>query len=112
MSLRDLDVFPPLGEDHPLVRDGRKCWICEKPIVRGTRTGLVARETPEEAGSSSVEAEIVCGTCKLRGKRIRTPEGPRIVETVKEGDGSPFPVITTDGCQWRDEEVFPEAGRA
>ncbi len=105
MSLRELGVFEPLGPTHPLVARRVNCWICDRPLARGTRTAIVARETPEEAGSSSLEGEIVCGTCHLRGKRIRTPDGPRIVLHVKEGDGSPYPVVTTDGRPWKADEV-------
>ena len=107
MSLRELGVFEPLGPTHPLVARRVNCWICDRPLATGTRTAIVARETPEEAGSSSLEGEIVCGTCHLRGKRIRTPDGPRIVLHVKEGDGSPYPVVTTDGRQWKADEVDP-----
>ena len=65
---------------------------CTTTLFGGTYDNLVV---PEGA------------TCFLRGEEIQTPEGRRIVERVKEGDGSPFPVITTDGRQWRDEEVSP-----
>lgn len=50
----------------------------------------------------------VHATCHLRGKRIMTILGPRIVDRVEDGDAGPYPVVTTDGRQWKDEEVWPE----
>jgi len=48
---------------------------------------------------------MVCGTCHLRGTEIQTPKGRRIVERIKDGDASPYPVETTDGQQWKADEV-------
>ncbi len=110
MSLRDLGVFEPLKADHPLVEQRRNCWICDGPIIAGMRTALVPFQTPEEAGSHTVEASVVCGTCHLRGKTIRTPIGLRVVLHVMRGGYEPeLPtvVVTTDLREWRDEEVGP-----
>ncbi len=103
MSLRDLGIFEPLGKDHPGV--GMPCWICEKVIGAGTRTSLKPCETPDQTGSQTVESKLVCATCCLRGEAIMTDGGRRIVDRVKDGDGSPFPVVTTDGLEWADGEV-------
>ena len=103
MSLRDLGIFEPLGKRHPGV--GMTCWICEREIGPGTRTSLKPCETPEQTGSLTVEAKLVCATCHLKGEAIMTEGGRRIVERVKDGDGSPFVVVTTDGHQWGDGEV-------
>lgn len=108
MSLRDLGVFNPLPSDHSLVGD--RCWICDKGIEAGMRVALRAIESAEEAGSLSVEARVICATCHLRGGEIQTPKGRRIVDYVKDGDGSPFPVVTTDGSQWRADEVSTIGG--
>lgn len=105
MSLRDLGVFEPLPKDHPGV--GMKCWTCKRVIGAGTRTALQAIETPDETGSCTVGCELVCATCFLRGARIMTAGGERIVERVKDGDASPYPVETTDGHQWERNEVDP-----
>lgn len=107
MSLRDLGIYAPLTATHPLVADGEKCHFCKTPFIPGMRTGIIPWQTADETGSLTVEGRVVCATCKLRGTEINTPVGRRIVERVKEGDGSPFPVVTTDGRQWRDEEVEP-----
>jgi hypothetical protein len=105
VSLRDLDVFAPLPADHPAVVDAMRCWKCEGSIGQGTRVALAPIETPDQTGSCTVEARMVCATCHLKGKEIQTPDGRRIVERIKEGDASPYPVCTTDGKQWKDEEV-------
>ena len=105
MSLRNLGVFAPLKPDHPLVIDENRCWMCGGLFAAGVRVGLNPVETPDETGSLTVRAEVVCGTCFLKGKTIVTPKGRRIVARIKEGDGSPYPVETTDGQQWKDDEV-------
>lgn len=103
MSLRDLGVFEPLGKDHPGV--GEKCWICGRVLEVGTRVVLKPCETPDQTGSLAVEAKLVCATCALKGGTIMTEGGRRIVERIKDGDASPFPVVTTDGLLWGDDEV-------
>jgi hypothetical protein len=105
MSLRDLGVFAPLREDNP--SRGRPCWKCGNILGAGSRVALIPIETPAETGSLTVRAEVICATCHLKGQEVKTPEGNRIVLRIKDGDGSPFPVETTDGKQWRDNEVFP-----
>ena len=103
MSLRDLGVFSPLEENHPGV--GETCWICERQLGVGTRVALKPFETSDQTGSSAVEAKLICATCLLKGEEIMTEGGRRIVERIKDGDASPFPVETTDGLQWSEEEV-------
>lgn len=103
MTLRDLGVFSPLKPDHPSV--GGKCWKCKTSFGPGTRVAINPVETPDESGSLTVKGELVCGTCHLKGKEVTTPSGRRIVERIKDGDASPYPVETTDGQQWRDTEV-------
>ncbi len=103
MSLRDLGVFEPLQENHPGV--GMTCWICSQQLAVGTRVALKPCETPDQTGSLTVESKLVCATCYLKGEVVMTEGGQRIVERIKDGDGSPFPVLTTDGLQWADGEV-------
>ncbi len=103
MSLRDLGVFEPLGKKHPAI--GLKCWICSVVIGEGTRTSLKPCETKDQTGSFTVEAKIICATCHLRGETITTDGGDRIVDRIKDGDGSPYPVVTTDGHEWTEDEV-------
>ena len=103
MSLRDLGVFSPLRAEHPGV--GMSCWICARELTAGTRVALKPCETPDQTGSLTVESKLVCATCYLRGEPVMTEGGERVVERVKDGDASPFPVITTDGLQWTEEEV-------
>lgn len=103
MSLRDLGVFRPLKDDHPLIGD--HCWKCGTVFAVGVRVALNPIETPDESGDRTVEAKPVCATCHLRGKEVMTPGGHRIVERIKDGNASPFPVCTTDGKQWQADEV-------
>lgn len=97
----------PLSESHLLLINKDACWKCGRHFGHGVRAALNPIETPEESGSLTVQAKAVCATCHLRGKEIQTPIGRRIVERIKDGDGSPFSVLTTDGAQWRDSEVGP-----
>lgn len=105
MSLYDLGVYPPLDAEHWAVTGKVACWLYGKKFCTGQRTALVPTQTPDETGSYTVQAKIVHASCFMRGKRIMTPEGARIVERIKDGDASPYPVITTDGKQWKDDEV-------
>lgn len=102
MSLRDLGVFAPLRPDHPAV--GKRCGDCGSPLGPGTRTGLRPLD-PDARGT--VEAILVCATCKLRGVEIQTPDGRTKVTRIKQGSGSPYPIETADGHQWREDEVAP-----
>jgi hypothetical protein len=104
VSLRDLGIFNPLTASHPTV--GERCWICRRDLVVGVRVGLKPFESPEEAGGLTVEARVVCGTCLLRGTEISTPEGRRIVDRIADG-AEDLVVATTNGKQWRAEEVGP-----
>ena len=104
MSLRNLGVFSPLISDHPSI--GTRCWKCNTIFGQGSRLGLIPSQTRDETGSYTVKAEPVCATCYLGGEEVLTPIGNRIVERIKDGDGSPFPVITKDGNQWKDSEVM------
>src|SRR3990167_6461150 len=103
MSLHSLGVYPPLKPSHPLVKDQERCWICEQLFTAGQRVALMALKAPT-GQAQTIEAKPVHATCFLRGREVSTPEGPRIVERVKDGDASPFPLVTTDLQQWRDEE--------
>ena len=109
MSLRDLGVFAPLDKDNPMVRYKLKCSTCDEVFLVGTRCALEPIETPEEAGSLTVECRPVCATCHLRGVEVQTPNGKRIVHSVRGGRHK-RPVITdypTVTEEWRDEEVRP-----
>jgi len=74
---------------------------------------LNPKETPDQTGSLTVEAAVICATCHMRGKEVVVPiragdhyrRERRIVERIKDGDASPYPVLTTDGGQFRDDEV-------
>lgn len=96
MTLRDLGVFNPLGGSHPV--GNSPCWKCGNACGPDTRYAL------HRVGT---EVMIICATCHLKGQTIQTPSGKRVVYRVKEGDGSPYPVETTDGQQWGDLEVGP-----
>ena len=104
MSLRDLGIFAPLHGDHPCITNKDTCWLCGSPFHAGQRTALVPMEA-DSGPARNVQAKIVHADCRWRGREIGTPDGLRVVERIKEGDGSPFPVLTTDGKQWKDEEI-------
>lgn len=93
-------VFPPLKADHPLVKDGEPCPLCHKPFLAGQRVMLTPARTPQR-GVETVQCFCGHATCCLRG--AKTPVGE--IDRIKDGDGSPFPVITTDGKQWRLREA-------
>ena len=88
MALKELGVF--LSTNTSTI--GKRCCQC------GITVGSNMRVAEDESG-------VLCATCHLRGVRIQTPQGPRVVQRIKDGDGSVFPVIATDGTQWKDEEV-------
>lgn len=98
MSLSDLGVSGPLKADHPIVLNHVKCWRCSVRLVVGTRMVIAGWE-------SSEDDRPICATCHLRDRVISTPRGDRVVDRIKDGDGSPYPVLTTDGEQWRADEV-------
>lgn len=106
MSLGDLGIYAPLTVTHPLVTDAEKCHFCAALFAPGMRTGIIPWQTADETGSLTVEGRVVCATCKLRGREIKTPIGRRIAQHVHDGDVE-RPVVTTDGRAWRDEEVGP-----
>lgn len=53
------------------------------------------------SGSLTCRAKLVHAQCRLFGRQTKVG----IIERVKDGDGSPFPIITTDGKQWRLSEA-------
>lgn len=93
-------VFKALEEGHPLI-NGALCWICGEDFKTGERIMLLQYETVEMAESQTVQTRPAHATCRLRGSQ--TVAG--IIDRIKDGDGSPFPVVTTDGKQWKLEEV-------
>lgn len=94
-------VFKPLPEDHPLAMDGRPvCWICERQFRAGERTLLLSYEAPTETGFATVEAKVSHATCALKGTVFRVNGKAFVIERIKDGDASPFPVLSTDGSQF------------
>ncbi len=98
MSLTDLGVSEPLERRD--LNIGQVCRLCRVPCEFGTRIATVSRTIPKT---------IVCATCLLAGVRIQTKAGERCISRIKVGDGSPYPVETSDGSQWKDDEVSPIA---
>ena len=88
-------VLPPFKAEHPTVRNGRQCGVCAEPFQAGQRTVLVPVRIPRE-GPETMPACLCHATCVLRGANTRVGE----IDRIKDGDGSPFPVLTTDGRQW------------
>ena len=80
-----------LKKHHPLLDDDAKCWVCERRFFEHERITLVPFEAPKP----------VHATCAWRG--MKTDVG--IIERILDGDGSPFPVRTTDGKQYKLEEI-------
>ena len=55
-------LFDPLPADHPIVRDGMICPVCNSQFVAGDVVGLMARG-PVPLYPASVEAVPVHGSC-------------------------------------------------
>ena len=86
-------VFRPLPPEHPLIIDGTICPICRQTFKAGERTTLApVREAPQQ-GAETVPAIPLHATCALEG--MKTRHGT--ITRIKNGDGSPFPVETTQG---------------
>lgn len=92
-------IFNPLKADHPLVKDGDSCPLCKRPFFEGERTVLAAARTPLE-GFENVPAVPLHARCALEG--MKTAKGT--IKHVKDGDGSPYPIVTEQG-QFKAEEL-------
>lgn len=97
--MQNIRVFPPLKQGHPAC--SMKCWICSRSMSEGTRVVLKATQTQADAGSLTVEAKIVHATCALRG--VEFTYG--IIDYIKDGDGSPYEVVMTNGKQFKLSEL-------
>ena len=94
-------VFRPLKPDHPLVVDGDTCPVCKARFAPGARIVLTPVR-PAVDGVETVQALPLHATCALAG--AETALG--VIERIKDGDGSPYPVIMVDGKrEYRIEEV-------
>ena len=86
-------IFKPLGSDHPLVEDQSwRCPFCKRWFYTGQRVTLISIDA-----SSTLEANVPAvpahATCAFRGAKI--PHGK--IERIKDGDGSPYAVVTDRG---------------
>ena len=86
-------IFNPLKHDHPLIKDGDKCPYCNEIFKQGQRTILISAESKKAATMRAIPAHA---TCALKGAKTELGE----IERIKDGDASPYPVITTDGKQY------------
>ena len=91
-------IYAPLNAEHPLVKNQDDCPLCKKPFCPGERTVLLSINCEIV---STVQAVAVHASCGLKG--VRTEHGE--IDYVKDGDASPYPVVTTDGKQWKFEEL-------
>lgn len=107
MTLQDLGVYAPLKHDHPIIQDRDMCWICGRLFQDGDRVALRPYQTAEQVGGMAVRAKPVCATCHLRGTPIQTPHGPLIVDRILPGTDNITPVLTTNGCNWSEDQVGP-----
>lgn len=91
----DMEIFGPLKETHPLVEKDSKtrCAICYKKFYAYQRITLIP--IPQTQKGNTSQAIAAHATCVYRG--IDTPVG--IIERIKDGDGSPFPVLLMNGKQ-------------
>ena len=93
-------VFEPLKANHPLVTDKTTCPVCHKTFREGQRTMLVPVREPSDH-AEIVQALPVHATCSLFGHVSMVGT----IVRIKDGDGSPFPVETTDHRQWKLSEA-------
>ena len=91
-------VFQALTDKHPLVTSSNLCPLCQRPFVTGQRTVLAPCR--EATKPETIQAIPLHATCSLAG--MQTPKG--LIERIKDGDASPFPVLTNEG-QYTLEEV-------
>lgn len=102
-------IFAPLDLKHPLVTNGDNCALCHRRFWQGQRTTLLAPDVPGRA--QAVRAVPVHATCALQDVIVHRADGSEIViERIKDGDGSPYPVVGRDlesgrPGQWKLEEV-------
>jgi len=89
-------IYAPLMWDHPLI--GKICGICDKKFFPSERITLLCVDCDEV---STVQGCPVHASCAYKG--VKTPKG--IIERIKDGDGSPFPVIMEEGEQYKFEEI-------
>ena len=94
-------VFQPLREDHPLVQDRDVCPLCKKYFAAGERTMLAPAREPIAKKFELVPAIPVHASCALKGAETKVG----IIARIKDGDGSPYPVVTESGKQFSLEDV-------
>lgn len=87
-------VFKPLRESHPLVKFEKVCPLCDETFRIGQRVMLIPARQPLH-GVETVPSAVAHATCCLRGMKTIVGE----IDRIKDGDASPYPVITTDGKQ-------------
>ena len=85
-------IFNPLLKDHPLVTGRETCPLCKELFVEGERVMLTPARTPQE-GVETMPAIATHARCALDG--AKTPKGT--ISSVKDGDASPFPIVTDKG---------------
>lgn len=89
-------VYEPLAADHPAV--GQHCGICHKEFQASERTTILTSDVPNTGTLAGVLAHA---RCALAGARFDQGE----IETIKDGDASPYPVVMTNGKQYKLEEL-------
>lgn len=94
-------IFAPLQATHPLIADADVCPLCKRGFAAGERVTLAPARTPQ-VGVETVPGIPLHATCAFRG--MATPVGT--IDRLKDGDGSPYPVVTEDGLQ----HTLAEAG--
>lgn len=83
-------ICPPLKSGHPCI--GEPCHICQKPFQTDERIVLIPVREPL-VGPETVQALAAHARCALKG--AKTLVG--MIENVKDGDGSPYPIVTDKG---------------
>lgn len=97
----------PMFGDHPLIRRDTRCWICERPFRVGQRSALILYHAPNHIRAVA-DAKPCHATCAYRGKLVETTKGPRVIESIRDGEGSIFVIRCTDGSQFTQDEVSSE----
>lgn len=101
MRISNMRIYAPLKQGHPLIGLLGGCALCHEGFAEGQRTTLAPARMPLMR-TEKVPAIPLHATCALEGMHVL---GGTIAR-IKDGDGSPFPVLLVTG----EQKTFAEVG--